>query len=366
MTIPDAVRNAACGSDVHIDAVECTVGRDIHIGDRVTIEAERLVLGDHARIASDVVVRADVFELGHRSCVDTRCSIGTMSAARSRYIRLGDNTLLSHDCKLLVPAAAIGDYTAIHNHTLLNGRKPLVIGHNCWIGQHCVINSEDDLFIGNHVGIGACSSVYTHGYFGDLLEGSQVFKVAPVRLEDDAWILGSYNIISPGVVVGEKALVLTGSNVTKDVGPNRTVGGAPARDLTDRLTPYRQVGLDEKYDKLREFVQEFLDVTFPGGYAADGDAYRVSAAPEPFQILFVADLAAAQLPAERPLIVFAKAVADFDVGDGVTVVDLSTRSYRKTRTEPEIRLLGFLKSYRARFVPADQPRVEVPSEYVDR
>jgi acetyltransferase-like isoleucine patch superfamily enzyme len=86
-----------------------------------------------------------------------------------------------------------------------------VIGHNVWVGQNCVLNAEDDLTIGNHVGIGAYSSVYTHGYFGDLLEGCQVFKVGPVTIEDDVWILGSYNIISPGVTLGAKSLILTGA-----------------------------------------------------------------------------------------------------------------------------------------------------------
>ncbi|MDH7487660.1 MAG: hypothetical protein QHJ81_15490, partial [Anaerolineae bacterium] len=43
----------------------------------------------------------------------------------------------------------------------------------------------------------------------------------------------------------------------------------------------------------------------------------------------------------------------------VTVFDLSRREYTKRRTESEIALIGFLLSYRARFVPADQPRVEL-------
>jgi acetyltransferase-like isoleucine patch superfamily enzyme len=42
-------------------------------------------------------------------------------------------------------------------------------------------------------------------------------------------------MIMPGVTIGEGAIILSGSVVTKDVEPWTIVGGNPAKKLKDRL-----------------------------------------------------------------------------------------------------------------------------------
>ena len=356
---------AKVGRNVRVDADEIDLGSNVVLGDNVVVEARRVVLGNGAQIDEGVVVRAETLELGHGSRIGARAQLGGMRGVAD-LIRIGEQTLVAHDCKLIVRVAVIGDYTAIHNHTLLNGVLPLVIGHGCWIGQNCVINSEDRLTIGNFVGIGAYSSVYTHGYFGDMLEGCNVFKVAPVELKDDAWILGSYNIISPGVTIGRKALVLTGSNVTKDVPDNHTVGGAPAKDITERLVPYRVVSPADKLVKIREYLAEYVEKVFPGRHEASDHGFVVDAPFGPFTVHLSETLTDGDmLPRSRPLLAFTTRSEIEDPLADITVFDLSKRTYTRTRSEAEISTISFLKSYRARFVPADNPRVTAPEEYSD-
>jgi len=55
---------------------------------------------------------------------------------------------------------------------------------------------------------------------------SQV-KIAPVRIEDKAWI-GFNAIILKGLTIGEGAIVAAGAVVSKDVAPYTLVGGNPA------------------------------------------------------------------------------------------------------------------------------------------
>jgi hypothetical protein len=66
------------------------------------------------------------------------------------------------------------------------------------LGQNCILNSTERLTIGNGVGIGTYSCVWTHGFHGELLEGCKILKLAPTVIEDDVLIVGSYNIVSPG------------------------------------------------------------------------------------------------------------------------------------------------------------------------
>jgi len=330
--------DVSLGANVNVDVAAAVIGSGVSIGNDVTIRAASLTLGDNVHVGDGTIIDCERIAIGWGTVIEARCRIAAM-AGSAKSITIGDQTLLAHDSKLLVPHAAIGDYTTIHNHCLLNGYAPMVLGHNNWIGQNCVLNSEAKLTIGNHVGIGAYSSVYTHGYFGDLLEGSRIFNVAPVTLEDDVWILGSYNVISPGVTIGAKALVLTGSNVTKNVPPNHTVGGAPARDMTERLVPYRDVPIEEKLTKMRAYVAEFAksrpDIAV---HFDDGNGW----------------------PDARPLIVISP---DCDEPrDGVTIIDLARRRYFRTRSAAENVFIRFLRSYRARFVPADHPRVTVEVE----
>lgn len=55
----------------------------------------------------------------------------------------------------------------------------------------------------------------------------------PVRIRRNAWI-GAGATILPGVTVGENAIVAAGAVVSKDVQPNTTVGGIPAKILKTR------------------------------------------------------------------------------------------------------------------------------------
>jgi acetyltransferase-like isoleucine patch superfamily enzyme len=51
--------------------------------------------------------------------------------------------------------------------------------------------------------------------------------VAPITIEDDAWI-GAGAIVLPGVTVGRGAVVAAGAVVTKDVESFTIVGGVPS------------------------------------------------------------------------------------------------------------------------------------------
>lgn len=53
-------------------------------------------------------------------------------------------------------------------------------------------------------------------------------KGAPVSIEDNVFIF-SNALIMPGITIGEGAIVLAGSVVTKNVEPWTIVGGNPAK-----------------------------------------------------------------------------------------------------------------------------------------
>jgi len=164
------------------------------------------------------------------------------------------------------------------------------------------------------------------------------------------------------VTIGAKSLVLTGSNVTRNVPPNHTVGGAPAKDMTDRLVPYRTVTPEEKLTRIQEYVKELLDARYRAAHEPVDRGFRVRSPEGEFRVLFGASLTETEpgVPPERPLLAFTCHSELAQPPENVTVFDLVTRQYVRTRSKPEIEMMRFLRSYRARFVPADRPRLVAP------
>ena len=144
------------------------------------------------------------------------------------------NTAIIKDCK-------IGKGTKIWNYTNLYGCE---IGENCMIGTFVEI--QDKVKIGNNVRVQSHSFVCSlvtieddvfigHGvmFINDkhAPSGDQS-KWEPVIIKKGASI-GSNATIFP-VTIGENAVVGAGAVVTKDVPPDTTVTGNPARVIKTR------------------------------------------------------------------------------------------------------------------------------------
>lgn len=95
----------------------------------------------------------------------------------------------------------------------------------------------------------------------DVIEKAYVGK-GDTHIHDGAWI-GMRAMVMPGVVIGEGAVVASGSIVTKDVPPYAIVGGNPAAAMRmrfDERTIGHLLGLgiyhwpEEKFTSLRTLI----------------------------------------------------------------------------------------------------------------
>lgn len=324
------------------------LGKSIKLGKNVIIQGKDIRIEDNTSVGNGTIIQAQKITIGFGSTIEENCRIRKVSGQMEEFT-LGDNCFVGHDSKIAVPVFKTGDYVSLNNHLFVNGVKPCVIGHNVWIGQNCILNSRDDLTIGNGVGIGTYSCVWTHGAHGELLEGCTIYKVAPVTIEDDVWIVGSYNVISPGVRLGKKSVILTGSVVTKDVAPCSCVGGNPARDLTDKLRPYKELTIDEKYAMMRRFMEEF--VCSKEGMIRTENGWRVGKGKNEYEIVFLERVDDKSQQKDTVRIIFTKKNMTEGSYRNTTIFDLSTKTYTKTRTFAEIAVIKSLLYAKARFVP---------------
>ena len=106
------------------------------------------------------------------------------------------------------------------------------IGKHSVINSGCILDNRRGISIGDNTAIAHNTKIYTLGHNID----SPLFetKGAPVNIGNDCFIFSNV-MIMPGVNIGNGAVVLPGSIVTKDVEPFTVVGGVPAKYIKDRV-----------------------------------------------------------------------------------------------------------------------------------
>jgi acetyltransferase-like isoleucine patch superfamily enzyme len=330
----------------------CNLGQGVEFGRNSRVVGRRVSIGGGTVIGDGVVIKSDVVQIGKRCRIEQDVE-SSWRGGNSHLFMMGDCSFVGRDSRILVREFSAGDYAVLHNHLLANGDAELTIGNNAWVGQNGILNANSALRIGNSVGIGAYSAVWTHGKFGALIDGCLMHKDAPVVIEDDACVWRA--VISPGVTVGRRATLLPGSVMTKDAPRGSCFGGVPAVDLSSKVRTYRNVSPEEKFRMMGEFATEFLDKHYPGRYVRrDEREYLVKAGEaETFRLLLKQRIKDEDIREGEIALVGTLKDTTTRSRPGVSIFDLSSRTYTKWLTEPEVKFMWFLLDSRARFNPGE-------------
>lgn len=107
----------------------------------------------------------------------------------------------------------------------------LKVGNNTYIGPNCKIGVGGLIEIGADVQIGFSVAINSESHIshGGSYTTGKVSRVG-VRIESSVWI-GDGVVILDGVIIGARSTIGAGSVVTKDVLPDSTVAGVPAKKL---------------------------------------------------------------------------------------------------------------------------------------
>jgi acetyltransferase-like isoleucine patch superfamily enzyme len=330
----------------------CDLGQGVTFGRNARVIGRRVTIGSETSFGDDVLIKADVVRIGRRCKIEQGVEASWHGGNAELFV-MGDCCYVGRDSRLLVREFSVGDYAVLHNHLLANGDAELTMGNNAWVGQNGILNANQPVKIGNSVGIGAYSAVWTHGKFGALIDGCLMHKEAPVTIEDDACMWRS--VLSPGVTVGSKAVLLPGCVMTKDAPPGSCFGGVPAVDLSEKVKTYKDVSIEEKFQMMREFVTEFLVKHYAGGYVQrrEDDYFIRSGERETFRLLLKRRIDDGDIKdGERALIVTLNDSTTRS-NPGASVFDLSSKTYTKWLSDPEVKFMWFLLDSRAKFNPVE-------------
>lgn len=127
----------------------------------------------------------------------------------------GDRVVLGRDC-FIDEYAVIGGGSAGY----------MTAGNWFHMGMFSQVNTARPVTIGDEVGLGIGTRVFTHGAYLSEWDG---FPVAfdGVEIGNRVWIPNG--IVNPGVRIGSDTVIASGSIVTKDLAGGAVYAGAPAQ-----------------------------------------------------------------------------------------------------------------------------------------
>lgn len=171
---------------------------------------------------------------------------------------------------------ALGDGTIIRAHAELYGRR-IVLGRDSFVDEYAVIgggsaevgefvagdwlhmgmfsqvNIARPVHVGDEVGIGISTRIFTHGAYLSEWDGFPV-QFESVTVGSRVWLPQA--TVMPGVTVGDDVVVAAGSVVTKDVPSGCLAAGTPARVIRGDVYPSkpedRQAILERIIGKMAE------------------------------------------------------------------------------------------------------------------
>lgn len=212
------------------------IGKGVSIGLFSIIEADRIVIGDHSEIGMMVMVKA-------------------------RDFRIGSYSIIKRSTTIVAPRVHIGNETAIMNDVVVGGMESwgsrFRIGDRCTVFPHCFINPTKNIIIGDDVGIGGSTYLFTHGSWPNALEGFP-FTFGPITIEDRVWLPWRVFVL-PNVTIGHDSVIAAGSVVSKSIPPLSFAAGVPAVVKSSGDGFVKKTTRAQKSQMLRGFFQEFGD-----------------------------------------------------------------------------------------------------------
>lgn len=251
------------GSEVTIDCPNLQLGENCTIGipepenvlssEKVFIRCSRLELGPGCVIQPGVVITGGAIKLA------PGCKISSGVTIRvEESLELGKNSVIGPNCLIEGRRIKIGrelwcgPEVRIGGGSCFEPQSELTAGYWLHLGMRVFVNTARAVTIGNEVGIGTNSAIYTHGAYQSVLQGFPV-AYAPVTIGDNCWLPGA--TVNPGVTIGAYAVIGVGAVVTKNIPAGALAAGIPCRVIKENVFP-RPLTEDER----RAFFDDFFPV----------------------------------------------------------------------------------------------------------
>ncbi|MFW9975999.1 MAG: acyltransferase [Candidatus Thorarchaeota archaeon] len=188
------------------------IGRDVIIHPSAQLLAKELVIGDFSKIGKDVIISGGRVEIGREAWITTDVLIGGGRAEMG--------------------SLQTGDF--LH------------------LGQGSMVNTANEVIMGDEVGIGMDGRVFSHGTYLSEYDGFP-YQDAPVKIGSNVWM--PYAIVNPGITIGNNVVVAAMSLINRDLPSGCLAGGIPVKLIRENMYP-RKISQEEKIRVLDKIINE--------------------------------------------------------------------------------------------------------------
>jgi acetyltransferase-like isoleucine patch superfamily enzyme len=218
-------------------------------------------IGRGARIRFGTLIFASDIHIGEGAC------LGPFAVMRARSLEIGAHTQIKPLTLLKAYEIRLGRYVHIAPTAVISAELTptcrFIAGDHTRIFPFCWLEPGEGITLGNHVGIGGHSLIFTHGAWSDYLLGGPV-SYGPVAIEDRVWLPWRVFVLA-NVTIGHDAIIGAGSVVTKSVPPNALSAGLPAKTINE--TAIRPIDAAERRRRAEHILAEYAERGVPGARA---------------------------------------------------------------------------------------------------
>lgn len=214
------------------------------------LESDNVIIADGVKM-NKVHVKAE------KLVVDEGAELSCCKLFSNGIIKIGKKAVIKEDAIInAFNGITIGERTLIDRNVFVGGmqseKSEIIIGNDCALLYRAYLNPTRKIILGDNVGIGGYSLVFTHSAWQNILDGHPN-KFAEVKISNNVWIPWNVTIL-PGVTIGKNALIGTGSVVTKSIPANSFAVGIPAKVKHIKKTSLSET---QKNRLVLEILQEF-------------------------------------------------------------------------------------------------------------
>ncbi len=209
------------------------IGKGSKIGFFAVVSVKNLTIGKRSKIRPFSFISAESLEIGND------CVIKSFTIISTRIIKIANYVHIANFAFIRSP----------HNES-----SKLSIGNHSRIFPFCWLDTNQGITLGNHVGIGGFSLIFTHGVWSNYFKGGPV-TFEEVIIEDDVWIPWRV-FVMPGVTIGKGSIIGANSLVNKNIPKNSLAAGSPTKILKEGFL--KEPSSEEIINKLDEAVVNFF------------------------------------------------------------------------------------------------------------
>jgi acetyltransferase-like isoleucine patch superfamily enzyme len=148
-----------------------------------------------------------------------------------------------------------GHHCHIGGSSCFEKPSKLKVGYWVHLGNYGMLNTTRQVTIGNEVGMGIETKIYTHGAYLSMIDGFPA-EFGPIEIGNHVWL--PYAIVMPNVRIGDNVVVGAGAVVTKDLPQGCLAVGMPAKVIRENCFP-RKFTKHERRQLIEGFLKHFVE-----------------------------------------------------------------------------------------------------------